>query len=106
MDGRETQRRKRRRAAAGVRRGAGCATGAVGRFVDAFAGADGDVCVCVGAGNVEYIVQKQGMGDIERILDRLAAGTATEQAVREVLHDDYADLMQATAEYLKKNYGR
>jgi tetratricopeptide (TPR) repeat protein len=56
--------------------------------------------------NVEYIVQTQGMGDIERILDRLAAGTATEQAVREVLHDDYADLMQATAEYLKKNYGR
>ena len=55
--------------------------------------------------NVEYIVQTQGMGDIERILDRLAAGTATEQAVREVLHDDYADLMQATAEYLKKNYG-
>jgi tetratricopeptide (TPR) repeat protein len=56
--------------------------------------------------NVEYIVQTQGMGDIERILDRLAAGTATEQAVREVLHDNYADLMQATAEYLKKNYGR
>ncbi|HXJ14189.1 MAG TPA: tetratricopeptide repeat protein [Candidatus Limnocylindrales bacterium] len=56
--------------------------------------------------NVEYIVQTQGMGDIERILDRLAAGTATEQAVREVLHDDYADLAQATAEYLKKNYGR
>jgi len=56
--------------------------------------------------NVEYIVQTQGMGDVERILDRLATGTATEQAVREVLHDDYADLMQATAEYLKKNYGR
>jgi tetratricopeptide (TPR) repeat protein len=56
--------------------------------------------------NIEYIVQTQGMGDIERILDRLATGTSTEQAVREVLHDDYADLMQATAEYLKKNYGR
>jgi tetratricopeptide (TPR) repeat protein len=56
--------------------------------------------------NIEYIVQTQGMGDVERILDRLAAGIATEQAVREVLHDDYADLMQATAEYLKKNYGR
>jgi hypothetical protein len=55
--------------------------------------------------NVEYIVQTQGMGDIERILDRLATGTATEQALREVLHDNYADLMQATAEYLKKNYG-
>ena len=56
--------------------------------------------------NIEYIVQTQGMGDVERILDRLAAGTTTEQAVREVLHDDYADLMQATAEYLKRSYGR
>ena len=56
--------------------------------------------------NIEYIVQTQGMGDIERILDRLAAGTATEQAVREVLHDNYDDLMKATAEYLKKNYVR
>jgi len=51
-------------------------------------------------------VQTQGMGDIERILNRLATGTATEQAVREVLHDNYDDLMKATAEYLKKNYVR
>ena len=56
--------------------------------------------------NIEYIVQTHGMGDIDRILDRLAAGMATEQAVREVLHDDYADLTQATTQYLKKNYGR
>ena len=56
--------------------------------------------------NVEYIVQTQGMGDLERILDRLGAGSSTEQALRDVLHDDYGDLMQATAEYLKKNYGR
>ena len=55
--------------------------------------------------NVEYIVQTQGMGDIERILDRLGAGSSAEQALRDVLHDDYSDLMQATAEYLKKNYG-
>jgi tetratricopeptide (TPR) repeat protein len=56
--------------------------------------------------NIEYIVQGQGMGDLERILDRLAAGSTTEQALRDVLHDDYGDLMQATTEYLKKNYGR
>jgi tetratricopeptide (TPR) repeat protein len=56
--------------------------------------------------NVEYIVQSQGMGDIERILDRLAAGSSTEQALRDVLHDDYGDLMHSTADYLKKNYGR
>jgi hypothetical protein len=31
---------------------------------------------------------------------------ATEAALREVLHSDYNDLAQSTAEYLKKNYGR
>jgi hypothetical protein len=56
--------------------------------------------------NIEYIVETQGMGDIERILDQLAEGGTTEQALRDVLHDDYGDLMQSTAEYLKKNYGR
>ncbi len=56
--------------------------------------------------NIEYIVQAGGMGDIERILDRIGAGMATEAALREVLHSDYSDLMQSTAEYLKKNYGR
>jgi hypothetical protein len=55
---------------------------------------------------VEYIVEKQGMGDMERILDRLAAGSETEAALKEVLRDDYEELMKATEEYLKKNYGR
>jgi tetratricopeptide (TPR) repeat protein len=56
--------------------------------------------------NIEYIVQAGGMGDIERILDRIGAGMPTETALREVLHSDYNDLMQSTADYLKKNYGR
>ena len=56
--------------------------------------------------NVEYIVQADGMGDIERILDRIAAGSSTEEALRAVLHSDYNDLMQSTAEYLRKIYGR
>jgi tetratricopeptide (TPR) repeat protein len=55
--------------------------------------------------NMEYIVQVNGMSDVERILERLAAGTTTEAAVREVLHSDYNDLMQSTAEYLRKTYG-
>jgi tetratricopeptide (TPR) repeat protein len=55
--------------------------------------------------NMEYIVQVDGMNDVERILDRLAAGSTTEAAVREVLHNDYADLMQSTAQYLRKTYG-
>jgi tetratricopeptide (TPR) repeat protein len=55
--------------------------------------------------NMEYIVQVDGMSDVERILDRIAAGSTTEAAVREVLHSDYADLMQSTAQYLRKTYG-
>jgi tetratricopeptide (TPR) repeat protein len=55
---------------------------------------------------IEYIVEADGMGDIERILDRLGAGMATEAALREVLHSDYNDLMQSTAEYLRKTYVR
>ena len=55
--------------------------------------------------NIEYIVQADGMGDIERILDRIGAGMAAEAAIKEVLHADYSDLMQYTAEYLKKTYG-
>jgi tetratricopeptide (TPR) repeat protein len=56
--------------------------------------------------NVEYIVDTEGMGDVERILDHIAEGSATESAVKDVLHDDYNDLMRSTAEFLKKNYVR
>ena len=56
--------------------------------------------------NVEYIVQAGGMSDMERILDRIGAGIATEAALREVLHSDYNDLMQSTAGYLQKTYAR
>src|SRR5277367_4204069 len=54
--------------------------------------------------NIEYIVESDGMSDVERILDRIGAGQPTEAALREVLHGDYADVSQSTAEYLRKNY--
>ena len=56
--------------------------------------------------NVEYIVQTEGMGDIERILDRVSAGRPIEEALHEVLRSDYGDLMQGTVEYLKRSYVR
>jgi len=56
--------------------------------------------------NIEYIVEADGMGDIERILDRIGAGMATEAALRDVLHSGYDDLMQSAAEYLRKTYAR
>ena len=56
--------------------------------------------------NIEYIVQSGGMSDIERILDRIGAGMPTEAALKEVLHSDYNDLIESTAEYLRKAYER
>ncbi|MGC1366374.1 MAG: tetratricopeptide repeat protein [Candidatus Acidiferrum sp.] len=56
--------------------------------------------------NIEYIVQTDGMGDVERILDLIASGSSTEAALHEVLHSDYNDLTQSTADYLRKNYSQ
>src|SRR5690349_8478451 len=52
--------------------------------------------------NMEYIIQTDGMVDIDRILDRIGSGMAAEQALREVLHSDYNDLMESTVKYLRK----
>ena len=55
--------------------------------------------------NVEYIVQVDGMTDMQRILDRLAVGSTVEAALRQVLRSDYDELTQSTAQYLRKTYG-
>jgi tetratricopeptide (TPR) repeat protein len=81
----------------------------LGRLEGSWMGMGGDAARYAYAwalANTEYIVQADGMGDMERILDRIGAGMATEGALREVLHSDYNDLTQSTAEYLRKNYGR
>jgi tetratricopeptide (TPR) repeat protein len=54
--------------------------------------------------NVEYVVQTDGMGDVERILNRIAEGSSTEAAIQEVLHLNYEDLEKETIVYLRKNY--
>jgi tetratricopeptide (TPR) repeat protein len=53
---------------------------------------------------VEAIVNEDGMGDVGRILDRLAAESSAEDAIHAVLRDSYADLMQSTVLYLRKAY--
>ena len=55
--------------------------------------------------NVEYIVQAGGMNDVDRILDRLAAGDSAEAAVKAVIRCDYPDLTQDTVQYLRGKYG-
>jgi hypothetical protein len=54
--------------------------------------------------NVEYIVQADGMGDMERILNLIGEGSSTEAAIQEVLHLSYDDLEKETVNYLRKTY--
>jgi hypothetical protein len=56
--------------------------------------------------NIEYIVQADGMGDVERILDRIGSGSSTESALHGVLHSDYDDVMRSGADYLRRTYSR
>jgi tetratricopeptide (TPR) repeat protein len=53
---------------------------------------------------VESIVQAGGMGDVERLLDRLAGDSSTEAALHDALRDDYSDLEQQTIAYLRRAY--
>jgi tetratricopeptide (TPR) repeat protein len=81
----------------------------LGQLEGSWMGLPGDVARYAYAwalANIEYIVDTDGMGDVERILDRIGEGSATEDAVKDVLHDDYNDLMRSTADYLKKAYVR
>jgi len=54
---------------------------------------------------IEYIVQVEGMGDMERILDRIATGSRTETVLRDVLRSDYSELMESTVHYLRQSSG-
>jgi hypothetical protein len=53
---------------------------------------------------VEAIVTENGVDDLERILEHVAAGSSAEDATRAVLHEDYSELTLATAQYLHKAY--
>ncbi|HYA96926.1 MAG TPA: hypothetical protein VEH49_02430 [Methylomirabilota bacterium] len=55
---------------------------------------------------VEYLVHSAGMHDVTRILERIAGGSSTEGAFREVLRSNYPELTAEMAEYLRKQYVR
>jgi Peptidase MA superfamily len=54
--------------------------------------------------NVEYIVQTDGMDDVQKILNSIAVGNSAEAAIQEVLHMNYDELERETVNYLKKTY--
>ncbi len=54
---------------------------------------------------VTYINESYGMGDIQRILQRLSQGTSTEAALRATIHSDYGQLESDLGKYLADKYG-
>lgn len=54
---------------------------------------------------VQFIIDAQGVGDLRRILQRLAEGNSTETALRATIHDDYGHLQTDVGKYLNGKYG-
>jgi Peptidase MA superfamily/Tetratricopeptide repeat len=54
---------------------------------------------------VQYINDTYGMGDLQRILERLGQGSSTEAALRTTIHSDYAQLEADLGKYLTGKYG-
>jgi len=53
---------------------------------------------------VEYVIASNGIRDIERLLDQVAAGSPTEAACVSVLRMDYAELEQETVKHVRRTY--
>jgi Peptidase MA superfamily/Tetratricopeptide repeat len=54
---------------------------------------------------VQYISDTYGMGDLQRILQRLGQGSSTEAALRTTIHSDYGQLEAEVGKYLLGKYG-
>ncbi|MFZ0808054.1 MAG: tetratricopeptide repeat protein [Candidatus Sulfotelmatobacter sp.] len=54
---------------------------------------------------VTYINDSYGIGDIQRILQRLSQGDSTEAALRATIHSDYGQLESDLGKYLADKYG-
>lgn len=54
---------------------------------------------------VQYISDTYGMGDLQRVLERLGQGSSTEAALRATIHSDYGQLETEIGKYLNTKYG-
>jgi tetratricopeptide (TPR) repeat protein len=70
-----------------------------------FSGAQAYVAYAESLAAVSYINDVYGMGDIQRILQRLSEGNSAEAALRATIHSDYGQLESDLAKYLSEKYG-
>jgi tetratricopeptide (TPR) repeat protein len=70
-----------------------------------FSGGEAYLAYAESLAAVSYINDTYGMGDIQRILQRLSEGSSTEAALRATIHSDYGQLESETGKYLSDKYG-
>ncbi len=70
-----------------------------------FSGVEAYVAYAESLAAVSYINDSYGMGDLQRILERLSEGSSTEAALRATIHSDYGELESDLAKYLSDKYG-
>jgi hypothetical protein len=75
-----------------------------GSFMN-FSGAQAYVAYAESLAAVAYINDTYGMGDVQRILQKLSEGSSTEAALRTTIHSDYGQLESDLARYLADRYG-
>jgi tetratricopeptide (TPR) repeat protein len=71
-----------------------------------FSGGEAYVAYAESLAAVSYINDTYGMGDIQRILQRLSEGSSTEAALRATIHSDYGQLESELGKYLSDKYGQ
>jgi len=70
-----------------------------------FSGTQAYVAYAESLAAVSYINESYGMGDIQRILQRISQGSSTEAALRATIHSDYGQFEIDLAKYLADKYG-
>ena len=70
-----------------------------------FSGTEAYVAYAESLAAVSYINDSYGMGDIQRILQRISQGSSTEASLRATIHSDYGQLESDLAKYLADRYG-
>jgi len=76
-----------------------------GSFMN-FSGMEATVAYAESLAAAEYIRDTYGMGEIERLLERLGQGSSTEAALRSTTHGDYRQLRDDMARWLADRYGK
>jgi len=70
-----------------------------------FSSAEAYVAYAESLAAVSYINDSYGMGDIQRILQRISQGSSTEASLRATIHSDYGQLESDLTKYLADRYG-